>query len=124
MEIHNFALPLEVKTKSTDVFKCIIGLELVNIHQAFFIVCQNVAILYIISRQIAISTNIENAERVSPLFKRIKINDAEHKKLYKYVPPQHYLWLCSKNIKDACSSNYMHVKTRSDAHTPEAPEEQ
>ena len=31
---------------------------------------QNVAILYTISRQIAISTNIENAERVQPLSKQ------------------------------------------------------
>ena len=34
---------------------CTIGLDLVNIHPAFF---QNVAILYTISRQIAISTDI------------------------------------------------------------------
>ena len=41
------------------------GLDIANIHPACILVCQNLAILYTISRQIAtISTNIENAERI------------------------------------------------------------
>ena len=39
-------------------------IRLDNIYPSCRLVCQNVAILYTICRQIAISTNIENKERV------------------------------------------------------------
>ena len=56
------ALVVRRKTKSTDVFKHY-WIRFIK-YPSCILVFQNVAILYTISRQIAMSTNIENAERV------------------------------------------------------------
>ena len=57
-EVGHLQLVLVVgsRTKSTD--------DTNWIRFSYILVCQNVAILYTINRQIAISTNIEHEERV------------------------------------------------------------
>ena len=68
--IYNLQLSLEVK-QSLPMYLMYYYWIRFSKYPSCILVCQNVAILYTISRQIAISTNIENAERVSPLSERI-----------------------------------------------------